>query len=255
MSTIEIDRESESFGQMSVAQVQAKLKLVCPSEDLLRRQRRAIDDDFVDNVFTDEIPFNSDITLVNIFIEDINDNAPVFEQPSTQVTHIGYPGADLVGLLLPPYLIKVEATDADEGSNAQIEYLLGATTYFGIDSKSGVIYPLAKEMNAGDVVFLTVTASDAVHRTTVDLRVHKLTLDHLIVVYVENYGYHELEDVTKMIDLQLGQTLQVLKYANVPAKYVQLSRASRATSETTLKFVAYAFDADNELIMAEDLLE
>lgn len=254
MSTIAIDRESESFGQMTVAQVQARLKLVCPSEDLLgRRQRRAVDD-FVDNVFTDEIPFNSDITLVNIFIEDINDNVPVFEHPSAAVTHIGYPDADLVGLLLPSYLIKVEASDADEGVNAQIEYSLQENNYFGIDPKSGVIYPLTSEMGV-DVFNLAVSASDSVHETTVELNVHKLTLDHLIVVYVENYGYHEMEDVTKTIDLQLGEKIQVLKYANVPATYVKRSMSTRTTAGTNLKMVVYAFDEKDQLVMAEVLLE
>lgn len=235
---------------MTVAQIQAKLKLVCPSGNLLRK-RRAIDD-FSDNIFTDEIPFHSDITQVNIFIEDINDNAPVFEFPLS--SHIGYPDADLVALLLPPYLIKVEASDADEGVHAQIQYSLNANDNFGIDVKSGIIFPLTKELEASPLS-LVVSASDAVHVTKLELQVHKVTLDHLIVVYVENYGYHEVEEVTKHLETELGQSLHILKYANVPVNYVKRSLAAKSTTGTNLKLVTYAFDEQNQLIPAEDLLK
>lgn len=259
LCTAEIDRESESFGQMTAAQVQAKLKLVCPSEDLLqkqrrRRRRRAIDD-FTDNVFTDEIRHQSDITHLNVFIEDINDNAPVFEHPSEAVTHLGYPDAELVGLLLPPYLIKVDASDADEGVNAQIEFSLSANSHFGIDSKSGVIFPLAMELGEEELT-LTVRASDTVHVTSVELRVHRLTLDHLVVVYVENFGYHEIEEVVKLIQSQLGQPLQILKFANVPVHFQKKSVAmGRSTAGTNLKLITYAFDQNNQLVKANELVK
>lgn len=252
LSTIEIDRESEAFGMMTVAQIQAKLKLVCPAGNPnLLRKRRAIDD-FLDNIFTDEIPFASDITQVNIFIEDINDNAPVFEFPVS--SHIGYPDADLVALLLPPYLLKVEASDADEGEHGQIQFSLSANDNFGMDGKSGVIYPLTRELGTAPLS-LVVSASDAVHVTTFELQVHKLTLDHLIVVYVENYGYHEVEAVAKQLETQLGQPLHILKYANVPGNYVKRSMQPLSTSDTNLKLVTYAFDEQNQLIAATELIK
>lgn len=258
LSTIELDRESEYFGIMTTPQIQAKLKLVCPDEDLLmkHRKRRAIDD-FVDNVFTDEILFHSDITQLNIFIEDINDNPPVFTYPSDLITHIGYPDEDLATLLLPPYLIQVQATDEDEGLNAQITYSLNTNSNFGIDSKTGIIFPMTREMDT-TVVSLTVTASDTVHESKIELKVHKITLDHLIVVYVENYGYHEMEDVLKMIKEQLGQDMHVLKYGNVPGKPEKRSvykLGTRITTGTTLKLISYAFDGQNELVSAGSLLE
>lgn len=242
---------------MTVPQVQVKLKLICPQDVdllLLQRKRRAIEDN-VDNVFTDEIPFNSDITQLNIFIEDINDNAPVFEEPSEAVTNIGYPDADLVALLMPPYLIRVEASDADEGVNAQIEYQL-VDDYFGIDSKSGIIYPKNQEMD-NEVLPLIVSATDSVHVTSVVLRVHKLSVDHLIVIYVENWGAHELEEIVKLIETELELKLQILKYANVPGSYTRRSSFSdgRSTTGTHLKLIAYAFDQDSRLVNAEELLE
>lgn len=240
---------------MTVPQVQVKLKLVCPQNDNpLLRKRRAIEDN-LDHVYTEEIAFNSDVTQLNIFIEDINDNPPVFEYPREEVSHIGYPDADLVQLLFHPYLIKVEASDADVGVNAQIDYSVGANSYFAVDSKTGIIFPLVQDMK-DTILPLTVTASDGVHRTSVEVRVHKLKLDNLIVVYVKDFGYHELEQVRKTLELELGQTVNILKYANVPGTYDKRTSTvlSRATTGTTLKLIVYAFDEDNQLIEAEDLI-
>lgn len=242
---------------MTVAQIQIKLKLVCPKEDLLKQRKKRALEDFVDNVFTDEIHFNSDVTQINLFIEDINDNKPVFEIPSTSVSSIGYPNADLVGLLLPPYLIQVKANDADLGVNAQIEYSLNVNENFAIDPKSGVIFPLTTEMK-DEVLTLVVSATDSVHITNTQIRVHKLTLDHLIVVYVDDYGYHEMETVTKNLENELGAdkvSLKVLRHGNVPVNNVKRWISTRSTSGTNLKLVTYAFDENNVLISAEELLK
>lgn len=215
----------------------------------MSRGRRAIDD-FTDNVFTDEIPFNSDITHLNIFIEDINDNAPVFEHPSEPVTHIGYPEADLASLLLPPYLIKVQASDADEGANAEIQYSINANGYFGIDAKTGIIFPMGNKLDS-EILSLEVHASDVAHVTSTELKVHRLSLDHLIVVYVEDQGYHEIDNVLDRIHTPMGgNAFKILKYGNVPERTLQ-----RSTSGTHLKIIAYAFDKNNQLILAGDLVE
>jgi len=51
---------------------------------------------------------------VSIFVEDINDNPPVFEHSGTYVAHVDENSEE------DTEVIVVKATDADEGVNAQI---------------------------------------------------------------------------------------------------------------------------------------
>lgn len=51
---------------------------------------------------------------VSVFVEDVNDNPPVFDHIGDYVSHVPE-NADI-----DTDVIVVKATDADEGSNAQI---------------------------------------------------------------------------------------------------------------------------------------
>ena len=51
---------------------------------------------------------------VSIFVEDTNDNPPVFEHDGTYIAHITEESS------MDTEVIVVTATDEDEGSNAQI---------------------------------------------------------------------------------------------------------------------------------------
>ena len=271
LNTIAIDRESETFQEMTVPQIQLKLKLVCASvtDNLLDRRRRATGELFVDNVYTDEIAYASDITLLNVFIEDINDNSPVFVNPAQATTHIGYPVADLGGFLMPPFLMQAVATDAD--ATGSLSYALQSNSFFTIDPKSGIIFPLAQEQQM-DMFGLTLSVSDGVPGENVELFVHKLTAEHLVVIYVKDHGYHELDEVLATIHSRWSRKLQVLKYGNVAGEVTDTSFRrlltslsmdrlvpeqilGRTTAGANLKLIAYAFDDKDELLKAEDLVE
>ncbi|XP_043928134.1 protocadherin Fat 3 isoform X2 [Protopterus annectens] len=79
-------------------------------------------------------PQKSSWKLLTIYIEDVNDNKPVFLKDSYSVTILESTGtgADIV---------QVEARDADIGSNGEIFYsILTDTNQFAIDSSTGVVY-------------------------------------------------------------------------------------------------------------------
>ncbi|XP_029959676.1 protocadherin gamma-C5-like isoform X10 [Salarias fasciatus] len=80
-------------------------------------------------------PQKSGSTLLLIRILDVNDNAPVFEEPVKKVR--------LLENVAPGTLVtKLNATDADSGSNGEISFLFSKYTpisVFTVDSKSGEI--------------------------------------------------------------------------------------------------------------------
>ncbi|KAM8971903.1 protocadherin gamma-C5-like [Pelodytes ibericus] len=78
-------------------------------------------------------------TLVTIIVLDINDNAPVFDQPRSKITL-------LENVPLKTVLIKLNATDLDEGANGEIIYsfdhhtLDSAKKVFDLNPDTGEIY-------------------------------------------------------------------------------------------------------------------
>lgn len=72
-----------------------EMKSMCVS---VSRSRSAIDD-------IGTIEYNKSRTVIVLQIEDKNDNRPVFD--ITSIT-VGYPSAEIVHQLMPPYLMKVQ---------------------------------------------------------------------------------------------------------------------------------------------------
>ncbi|MEQ2178572.1 hypothetical protein GOODEAATRI_015471 [Goodea atripinnis] len=83
-------------------------------------------------------PEKSGSTLLLIKILDVNDNAPVFGEPVTKVTL-------MENVAQGTLVTKLNATDADSGSNGEISFLFSKYTQervlqlFSVDSKSGEI--------------------------------------------------------------------------------------------------------------------
>ena len=97
-------------------------------------------------------------TIVNIFIEDVNDNYPVFSQENYLAVFL------TTDISSTEKLIKVEATDVDYGSNAQISFSIENvfpeeyTNDFYI-TQNGNIYANNTSLSAG-AYNLTVSAQD-----------------------------------------------------------------------------------------------
>lgn len=93
--------------------------------------------------------------VIKVVVEDVNDNAPQFEQPHYQaeVEENNKPGASI---------IQVRATDADSLLNGKVSYqLIHAPPVFNIDEATGVLSvsePLDREQQGSYV--LTVLAKD-----------------------------------------------------------------------------------------------
>ncbi|XP_074415880.1 protocadherin gamma-C5 [Austrofundulus limnaeus] len=105
-------------------------------------------------------PEKSGSTLLLIKILDVNDNAPVFDEPVKKVTL-------LETVALGTLVTKLNATDADSGSNGEISFMFSKYTpervlqLFSVDSKSGEIRVKgAVDYEKGTAYHITVQARD-----------------------------------------------------------------------------------------------
>ncbi|MEJ1280139.1 protocadherin gamma subfamily C 4 [Cricetulus griseus] len=86
-------------------------------------------------------PARSGTSLISVIVLDINDNAPAFQ---SSVLRVGLPENTPPGTLL----LRLNATDPDEGTNGQLDYSFGDHTseavknLFGLDPSSGAIHVL-----------------------------------------------------------------------------------------------------------------
>uniref|UniRef100_G3T087 Protocadherin gamma-C5 n=1 Tax=Loxodonta africana TaxID=9785 RepID=G3T087_LOXAF len=86
-------------------------------------------------------PARSGTTLISVIVLDVNDNAPTFQ---SSVLRVGLPENAPVGTLL----LRLNATDPDEGTNGQLGYSFADHTseavrnLFGLDPSSGAIHVL-----------------------------------------------------------------------------------------------------------------
>ena len=77
----------------------------------------------------------SDTTDVEITVADVNDNAPVFNQPSYQANIVEE-------ALIGTSILQVLAVDADQGLNSRVRYLLheqSTADHFLLDATSGIL--------------------------------------------------------------------------------------------------------------------
>ncbi|KAM9181144.1 protocadherin-11 X-linked isoform 5-T5 [Dugong dugon] len=100
-------------------------------------------------------PLNQSSMLL-VKVKDENDNAPVFTQPfiSLSVPENNSPGTQLT---------KISATDADNGRNAEINYLLGsdAPSEFNLDHRTGILTAVKKlDREKQEKYSFTVLAKD-----------------------------------------------------------------------------------------------
>ncbi|KAG9490988.1 hypothetical protein GDO78_006370, partial [Eleutherodactylus coqui] len=104
-------------------------------------------------------PMKSGTAIVKIFVQDVNDNYPVFSQKMYKISleenlPIGY------------VVLHLNASDKDEGSNAEIAYSFShisenAQQVFTIDSESGAIKTIGKlDFEATQTYEMTVEAAD-----------------------------------------------------------------------------------------------
>lgn len=114
-----IDREHESIAFMALSQVQVELNLQCDS-DRIRTKPSTIDrpewlgpyDYGTSNwILTDSITYNSRRSFVNLIVNDINDNAPIFIEKENEPIAVGYPIPELEETVMPRSLTELQVSN------------------------------------------------------------------------------------------------------------------------------------------------
>lgn len=116
LHTFAIDREDPSIAYMTVSQVQVELTVVCDSDT--KREKRSLDkrQDWLERynygdkkwVLTDSIAFNPRRSIVNLIVNDINDNPPIFVGKENEPIIVGYPISDLEESIMPRSLAELQ---------------------------------------------------------------------------------------------------------------------------------------------------
>lgn len=107
LTSVKFDRESAIFTEMMVPQFQIKMQLNC-GNSIAGRAKRATEED-VSYVRTSDVMLATDVTVLNVIVEDINDNAPKFTYPLSNGNPFGYPNPETFDMsYFPSYLLKVQ---------------------------------------------------------------------------------------------------------------------------------------------------
>lgn len=275
LDTIVFDRESTIFADMEVPQIQVTLHLRCPDETALEafvpftpietfssNSERFIAPQAPDSrwyTLASSIPYSERSTILSIIIEDENDNRPEFVWPLFDNQQFGYPDAQLSEAIMPPYLLKVVATDRDAGINAQVAYSLVDSNDFQVHRETGVITPVRSALQSTSEVRLTIRATDRNGAAdglvnTVSVIVKRLEAKHITVITIEDEEIGDVDYVVEKIDEVGAMQMRVLHSALI-SRYPN-DRSARAEGRlNVLRIYAYAFNNNGELLEATTIQE
>ncbi|EAT36575.1 AAEL011343-PA [Aedes aegypti] len=239
------DREdTDLFASVDPPQFQIVLQLRCPS---------SAGSTILPPVFVDNIPYSIDTTYLNVIVDDINDHSPEFTYPS-QDEVFAFPVARLSEQLLPSKLLQVVAHDLDAGLNAIVRYTIDDNDHFGVDPKSGVVYPLKNALVDEEPVELEIIATD--RDGAEDGNVAKLKIRvvpalpyQMSFLQMENVNEDQLADKLETIE-----SLTSLVIRTITGGYTSLggSTKKQRSSNTVQRLIVAAFDEQWELISSEE---
>ncbi|XP_050093876.1 protocadherin Fat 4-like [Anopheles aquasalis] len=246
------DREDQGlFGGMQVPQFQLRLKLLCSDGRAAGQQRtkRSLID-------TNTINYASDITVINVVVDDINDNDPIFVNPTAggmATVYLAYPHPVLAGKLMLPYLAILEASDADEGLNAKIRYSLEENDHFGVDPQTGWIHPATNSLLEENHIELTAIATDRDgasdgRSTRLTLSVQRSEESQIVVITLDAMDESMVAETIDRINRQSNFHLKLLHQAYVPVSSSVSRLDSKLQQQRTMRLVVYAMDDNNQLL-------
>lgn len=210
----------------------------------------------MNEVFTDEILYSPSTTHLNIEILDQNDNAPIFTNPPHVNYRVAFPDEDLIRLIMPKYLFKVEAYDIDDGINAVIRYSTSLPSIFEINSVTGEINPL-RTLPDEQTGFL-ITAIDragAGLRTTTSIDFVKISSANVIEIIADNFASKDIDEIALELSEKLKADFRVLSYSQLP--FTTNSQVLRfADTQAKTKVYGYAFKSNSlDLIAPTEMMD
>ncbi|XP_047986749.1 uncharacterized protein LOC125226713 [Leguminivora glycinivorella] len=263
-----IDREDPRIAFMALSQVQVELVLECDS-DTTSRVKRSTDPrldwlgpyEYGSNkwILTDTILYNSRRSFVNLIVNDINDNYPIFVGNGNEPIVCGYPIPELEDVVLPRALAELQATDADVGENAALSFW-SASEVLAVASATGFVHVRDGASLTQDQR-LSVSVTDLNGRedgltTSIELLVKLLDTSHIAVVTVRNAFLDQEETILENLSSAVGYEVKVLSSAVIsddPADSVNTRHKREVTSEgASLQLYVYGL-IDREPVAVDQL--
>ncbi|XP_035791227.1 protocadherin beta-11-like isoform X2 [Anopheles albimanus] len=243
LSSTPFDREDEAlFAGLEYPQFWIVLKLACDE-----KMPFSVSANYTTpNGPMRDIEFSTDRTHLNVIVDDINDNSPVFSYPQNN-SCFAYPSGQLSERILPEQLLKVEATDRDFGLNAIIRYTVSENDYFGIDPKTGVIHPLRTALTAGTRIDLHVFATDRDgasdgNTSSMSICVVGASEDQLVVMIVDELDPPALQEMLDKLGEMKGYTVKTLRNVHSVAQQQKSAKRQSSKADSTSTAIVYAFD-------------
>ncbi|KAI8428925.1 hypothetical protein MSG28_007544 [Choristoneura fumiferana] len=242
-----IDREDPRIAFMALSQIQVELVLECPSDTQTRVKRSLSTSsrhdllgpyDYGSNkwILTDTILYNSRRSFVNLIVNDINDNYPVFIGYENEPIVVGYPIPELEEVVLPRALVELKATDADVGENAQLQFW-SPEPVLAVASSTGSVH-VRDGATLTDEEVLTVSVTDLNGRedgltTSMELMVKLIDTRHIAVVTVRNAFLDHEDNILSNLTAAVGYEVKVLSSAVISDDTDTSSANARNKREVT----------------------
>ncbi|XP_061710283.1 uncharacterized protein LOC133520038 isoform X2 [Cydia pomonella] len=264
-----IDREDPRIAFMALSQVQVELVLECASDTQSRAKRSTLNPrldwlgpyEYGSNrwILTDTILYNSRRSFVNLIVNDINDNYPIFVGNENEPIICGYPIPELEDIVLPRALAELKATDADVGENAALSFW-SASEVLAVASTTGFVH-LRDGASLSQDQRLIVSVTDLNGRedgltTSIELLVKLLDTSHIAVVTVRNAFLDQEETILENLSSAVGYEVKVLSSAVIsddPSDSANTRRKREVTTEgASLQLYVYGL-IDREPVAVDRL--
>uniref|UniRef100_A0A182MGB7 Cadherin domain-containing protein n=1 Tax=Anopheles culicifacies TaxID=139723 RepID=A0A182MGB7_9DIPT len=242
--------DADLFTGLDFPQFWIVLKLLCPVRSTLEAE--SYNHHTIDAGPMKDIEYATDLTHLNIIVDDINDNSPVFDFP-TNNERFAFPSASLAQKLLPDQLLTVVASDLDEGINAVIRYSLTKNDHFDIHPQTGVIFPLNSVFAHEESVSIEIFASDRDgaedgNISTMKLHVHKVTEAQLVALTVSNMDPDTFESTLQEISVKANIQMGTIRSVHsVDGEASNPNSRSTVSARYTTTAIVYAFQEDRLL--------
>ncbi|XP_061728618.1 uncharacterized protein LOC133533623 [Cydia pomonella] len=264
-----IDREDPRIAFMALSQVQVELVLECASDTQSRAKRSTLNPrldwlgpyEYGSNrwILTDTILYNSRRSFVNLIVNDINDNYPIFVGNENEPIICGYPIPELEDIVLPRALAELKATDADVGENAALSFW-SASEVLAVASNTGFVH-VRDGASLSQDQRLIVSVTDLNGRedgltTSIELLVKLLDTSHIAVVTVRNAFLDQEETILENLSSAVGYEVKVLSSAVIsddPSDSANTRRKREVTTEgASLQLYVYGL-IDREPVAVDRL--
>ncbi|CAH2229003.1 jg15270 [Pararge aegeria aegeria] len=265
-----IDREDKSIAFMIQSQIQAELILHCDNDNGKAIVKRSLATDIGSGldtynygsnkwVLADTITYNARRSVVNLIVEDINDNAPIFNGKENEPIYIGYPIPELENTILPRALIELKATDADIGENAALMYF-SMEENLAVASTTGYVH-VRNNANLQNDSRLTVYAIDQNGRGlngSIDIVIKLLEENQIAVMTVQNAFLDDEDNILSNLSTSVGYDIKILRTVVISENNDESEETSRKkrdianTSGASLQLFVYGISG-NQLINVDKL--